>query len=294
MILDAFKSLAPELPNYQARYRPIYFEPMTGSGERFTIAVMAQGQGGDRRVVQTLSPKKIQCMYGAQAATVNNIITLVIDSSHRYLETGADLADWQPPVSGIYLGPVQATRSNAQMEGVLFQALTSYSSLYSGDLVERPLSEINHEEPAEDEPEDHTASLIQQIKNLTIARNQRFAHHWQREVVVHDRGRLVIDYLGANYNANLSNFNVSQLGVAYRSAKAKLLDLEILRETRQAEALDCRQHYELLVALKNNAPAEAEDLCYNLEHLANSIDLQVIKKPTPEELAERIIQQEAA
>jgi hypothetical protein len=294
MILDAFKSLAPELPNYQARYRPIYFEPMVGSGERFTIAIMAQGQGGETRVIQTLSPKKMQCMYGEQAATVINLVMLAIDSAHRHLETGADLADWQPPFAGIYPGPIQSTRSNAEMEGVLFQALTSYASLYSGEIVERGLNEINHETPDEDDTEEQTATLIRQIKTLVVERNPRFAHHWQREVPVLDRGRMTIDYLGVKYNANLSNFNVRQLGVAFRSAKAKLLDLDVLRTKRQAEAIDCPQDYELLIALKNNAPTEAKDLYYNLEQLADSIDLRVVKKPTPEELAERILRQEAA
>jgi hypothetical protein len=294
MILDAFKSLAPELPNYQARYRPIYFEPIVGSGERFTVAIMAQGQGGEKRVIQTLSPKKIQCMYGDHAAAINNLITLVVDSAHQHLEAGADLDAWRPPVSGIHLGPLQSTRSNAEMEGVLFQALTSYASLYSGDIIERGLNEINQEQPEEEDSEEQTANLIQQVKILTISRNQRFAHHWQRDVIVLDGGRITIDFLGAQYNANLSNFNVRQLGVAFRSAKAKLLDLDILRTKRQAEPVDCPQDYELLVALKNNASSDAQEMYYNLEKLAESKDLRVVSKPTPEDLAERIMKREAA
>jgi hypothetical protein len=292
MIFDAFKDLAPDLPTFQARYRPIYFEPMVGSGERFTVAVMAQGHGGESKVVQTVSPKKLQCMYGEHAATVINLVMLVIDSAHRHMESGADLADWQPPVTGIYPGPIQSTRSNAEMEGVLFQALTSYSSLYSGEIVDQAMSEINNE-PLDD-TEEQTIRLIQAVKMLTIGKNPRFAHHWQRDFAVQDRGRITIDYLGVKYNANLSNFNVRQLGVAFRSAKAKLLDLEILRETRQSEALDCPQDYELLVALKNNAPIEAKDFVHNLEQLADSIDLRVVKNTSPEELAERIMLREAA
>lgn len=294
MILDAFKALAPELPAYQARFRPVYFEPMLGSGERFTVAILAQDAQGVGRVVQTVSARKLHCMYGDHAAQVLNLVSLAIYSANQHLNTGGDLEDWRPPFDGIYLGSAESTRSNAGMDGVLFQALTSYASLYSGDIIDRALSEITGQASEADDSEQLNTNLLQQIRNFTLQIKPEFEGHWQRDVIVRDNVPISIDYLGIRYNANLSNFDVRQVKTAFKSAKAKLFDLDVLRQKRHEEVIACEQKFELLVALRHNAPDEAEEHFYRLEQLADSIELRVIKKATPEELAMRIVQQEAA
>jgi hypothetical protein len=294
MILDAFKALAPELPAYQARFRPVYFEPIIGSGERFTVAVLAQDAQGIGRVVQTVSARKLACMYGGHAAQVINLVSLALESAGKFFDAGGDIDHWRPPFAGIHLGATESARSNAEMNGIMFQALTSYASLYSGDIIERALEEIEGRTPEPEDAEQLNTSLLQQIRSLTLDIKPQFAGHWQREVIVQNNVTVSIDYLGVTYNANLANFDVKQIKPAFKSAKAKLFDLDVLRQKRHAEIMQCEQQFELLIALKSTASDEAEEHFYKLEQLADSIALRVVKKASAEELAMRIIQQEAA
>ncbi|KJV08009.1 hypothetical protein [Methylocucumis oryzae] len=292
MIFDAITSLAPPMPDYSAKLRPVYFEPIVGSGERLTIAILAQESSGTSCVIKTLSDAKLQCMYSIHADRINNLIMTLIDDANNYLNNGHSVEQWQPPLNGVYLGDVQSTRSNAGMEGVLFQALTQFSSLYSGELVDKPLQEINGITVDEDDDK-HTINLIKQIKELTIAINPKFNGRWQQQVAV-NKGIITIDYLGEKYNANLANFNVKQIKAAFKGAQAKLLELEVLKKTRESEVISSDQEFELLVALDNDTTSEAENHFNNLTEIAHTINLSVVKRPSAKELAELIIQKEAA
>lgn len=213
--------------------------------------------------------------------------------SDRLLDRSFPMTEWQPPFSGVSVGPVQKTRSQAGIEGVLFQAITSYASLYQGELTQRGLAE--HDAGTLLESEDAiNSNLIQQVKTLCIKRNPDFAGRWRQEVAVKQQARIIIDYLGVHYNANLASFDVKQISHAFRMAKAKLFDLEVLREKRSHEAIADTQRYELLIALPPSRKGEPNDRFGELETLADSRQLRVVRGNGAEALAARILQSEAA
>ncbi len=292
-IADAFLHQAPEMPDYRGKYRVIYFEPISGSGERFTIGIVAQSSQGEFRVIQTIPSKSLVCMYGKEVSVqAGNLVNLIIESAKDHLNAGLDLEDWNPPLSGIETSETYYTQSKAKLDGILFQAITSFSSLYKGKLIDNGLKEHNDELSEVDAEEMAVSRLIKQVKILLP--NQQYTNHWNKEVIVKSNSKINIDYLGNFYNANLSNFNVKKIKLAYQLAKAKLLDLDILREKREHEAINNNQQFELLVALKNDASDQAKHLAYELEELADSIQLRVVSKPSAEQLAGRIIEKEAA
>lgn len=291
-IASAFQHLAPELPDYQARYRAVYFEPIAHSGERFTVGILAQSQAGEHTVLQTLSSQAMRCMYGENHPAFANLIGLVLESAKAHLDAKLPLEEWAPPLGGIDLSDIQTTYSNAGMEGVLFQAVSNYASLYQGEIVTKGLNDLAGIEPKEESDSD--TGLIQRVKAILVNCDGRFSGRWRQEVVVKDGAKVKIDYLGAHYNANLSNFDVKQIGHAYNLAKAKLFDLEVLREKRSREALDNQQRYELLIALSETERREAHDRYREIETLADGLELRVVKKSTAEQLADRIMQQDAA
>jgi len=291
-IADAFLHQAPELPDYKGKYRVIYFEPISGSGERFTIGIVAQSSQGEFRVIQTIPLKSLVCMYGKEVSVqAGNLVNLIIESAKDHLNAGLDLENWSPPLSGVETSKTYYTQSKAKLDGILFQAITSYSSLYKGKLIDNGLREHN-DELSEVDAEEMAVSLIKQVKILLP--NQQYTNHWNKEVIVKSNSKINIDYLGNFYNANLSNFNVKQIKSAYQLAKSKLLDLDILREKREHEAINNNQQFELLVSLKNDASNQAKHLAYELEELADSIQLRVVSKSSAEQLAGRIIEKEAA
>jgi len=281
----------PALPEFSARFQPIYFEPIVGSGERFTIGILAQTENGEGNVLQTISDKTMQCMYGDMALQIMGLVALVLESAKVHLQSQSMLELWQPPISGVTRGDIQNTYSNKGIDGVLFQAIAAYSSLYRGKITADALNEFNGKDIQSDEAEQSSAHLLQTVK--ACISDPVYSKNWQREASING-SHVRIDYLGAKYNANLANFDVKTVKNAFNVAKVKLFDLEVLRENRQHGVFDSNQGFELLIALKDNAPPEAEDRYQMIERLADSIKLRVIKKPTPQELATRIMEQEAA
>jgi hypothetical protein len=291
-IANAFLHLAPEMPDYKGKFRAVYFEPISGSGERFTIGIIAQSSQGEFRVIRTLPLKSMICMYGKEVSIqADNLVSLVIESAKDHLNAGLDLEIWSPPLSGVKTSKTYYTQSKAKLDGILFQAITSYASLYKGKLVDNGLEDYNNELSDADD-EEMSISLVKQVK--TLLSNECYNNHWNKEVIVKDNSRIYIDYLGSFYNANLSNFNIKKIKSAYDLAKGKLFDLELLRDKRQHEVTEMNQEFELLVALKSDASSRAKDLAYQLEELADSRGLNVVSKPSAELLAKRIHEKEAA
>jgi hypothetical protein len=233
-------------------------------------------------------------MYGEKADQIRGLVALILKSAENHLSAGLHLEQWQPPVSGAFAGKTQKTYSNNGLEGVLFQAITSYASLYKGKIVINALNELTDNELLEDEAGRNTEKLIQQVKNILLIKSLDYQSRWQNVVPIKENSSITIDYLGVRYNANLSNFDVKDIGNALKVAKAKLFDLDVLREKRQHEVFSSEQNYELLIGLKNDAPNDAKDCFVQIEQLADTKNLRVIKKATPQEMAERILQQEQA
>ena len=129
MILEAFKSKAPPMPIFSAKYRAIYFEPINGSGELFTIGIMAQAETGEISVIQTLPDQSIQCMYGNKSEGIKKMVSIILESAKNYLLENLPIEQWEPPMTGTMAGDIQKSYSNNGMEGILFQGISSYSSL---------------------------------------------------------------------------------------------------------------------------------------------------------------------
>ncbi len=290
-IASSFAQQAPELPSYKGAYRAIYLEPIDASGERFTIGIMASAEK-ENKVIQTLSNKVLECMYGERAAQITQLVGIAINHADAYLKRGGDINDWVPPFSAISAGKIQNTRSNAKMQGILFQAITSYASLYSGDLIEEGINEFSEQIEEIQVLENRPKLLITEVKQIVLSRNKLLRQNWNKRVTTSKGSDIHIDYLGAHYNANFSNAHIKSKVEAIKSAKAKLYDLEILRDNRKSEIFN--QQFELIVQLGRKPSSDEVDRFKEIEILADEQQLRVVKATSAEEIAKRILQQDAA
>lgn len=293
MILEDIKKLAPPLPDFSAKFMGIYFEPMRDSGERLTIGVATKACTGETAVHQTLSDKTLRCMYGDNALNMQGFVHDILSSAKQHLEFGYDLEDWQPPYKGVFLSKVHKTYSKTGINGVIFQATTLYSSLCKDEWITNTINEINgingiHDNSTED-TDTSLDSLIKRLKEIT---GHNYDNRWLQTLSV-DHAPLTIDYLGVHYNANLANFDVKQVKTAFKFAKAKLFDLEVLRESRRNQTIAEKADFELLVSFKNRTQ-EAIDRFNNLEILADKCELRVIRMLDAPDIAQYIRSKEAA
>jgi len=282
---------APPLPPFKASYKAIYLEPIAQSGEKLTIGVMAVSDK-QHKVMQTINNKTITCMYGRNASNISNLISLTLNHAHEHLKNGGNINAWQAPLSGISTTETRETRSNAEMEGILFQAITSYSSIYNGDILVNGLND--HLPPTISEEEEANKSPLNiQVKSILSQRNEKLAKNLSKSIIGNKGERIHIDYAGAHYNANFSNFHVKTLSTAFKFAKAKLYDLQTLRSKRQNEIGDLQQ-FELIIQMAAKPTNQEQDTFKQIEMTADEQQLIVIKTENPTQLVNRILGKDAA
>lgn len=91
------------LPTLEALAAPIFWEPVTGSGERICIAIAVAPKFGPAKVVSTISPKLSKIMFQAQGANANAIISMVAKTVKRHINSGKRLSEWRPPFGGVQM-----------------------------------------------------------------------------------------------------------------------------------------------------------------------------------------------
>ncbi|QDP47105.1 MAG: hypothetical protein Tp1111SUR522732_43 [Prokaryotic dsDNA virus sp.] len=280
------QGLIPELPDFRAAYRVAYLEPIQLSGERFAVAVLVQSHN-ENKVLQLISHQKLQCMFGDLYYQVSNIVSLIVESAEAHLNNSEMIADWVPPLSGVYLSDVKITRSSKEMLGVLSQAITSHSSLYSGDIVK----DLTSPQGLVEDFEKQTGRLISEVKkNLDQGFESRFN---QTVDILNINNKIQVDYLGIKYCAAISNLNVKHYKTALDRSKIKLFDIERLREHREREQINTYTEYGLLVCLNKNSNT-SRDYAQQLHGWGRSIGVSVELRDSPKGLAEIIKQKEAA
>jgi hypothetical protein len=127
----------PDIPDYAARASHIYWEPVSGSGERITAAVALAEPTGNIRVVSLLSADILSVLYRGQGSNAASLIGVMTDSLKSHLSKTASLQDWVSPVSGFFAKPLQEYAGHSA-EDVLDQVAGLHSSLYKARAPSKP------------------------------------------------------------------------------------------------------------------------------------------------------------
>lgn len=281
MIIDQLKDSMPPLPAYKGKYRAIYLEPIAYSGENLCIGIMAQGEN-TAKVIQTISNKKLKCMYGESANAIKNLITLIIESANKHIDLELPIEDWQPPFTGVTAAETRHTRYQNNFDNILYQAVTNFSSLYDGHILDNISQLINDDDQEQDEATTHLITTIK--SNLGKAYQARF----KQKVKLMKGDTITIDYLGLNLNADIANFDVSNIANAERFAKAKLLDIETLRNEREHETIMTSVNFGFFIFEPEIAKKKATISIKQIAHAAESRDIDCHICQSPDQVAEII------
>lgn len=134
----------PEMPQYAATARHVYWEPVLGSGERITAAVAVSGANGEHRVFNLLSPEVLSILYRSQGDNAMGLVGLITDSLKSHMKRAAgDLRDWVPPLSGFFAAPPKQYVGKDAAD-VLDQVAGLHSSLYKVKAPAKPARLPSH------------------------------------------------------------------------------------------------------------------------------------------------------
>jgi hypothetical protein len=241
MFEELIKDNLPALPSYSAKYRVIQFEPIFASGERFTVGIMVQAER-ESVAIQTILPKTLKCMFSGSYRNAFNLIATIISSADAYLKSGKSIEDWRAPFDGVYLSETRNTLSANKLDGVLFQAITSFSSLYQGKITDLAINEIVGDKE-QDMLDLETGKLIANIKKML---SETYKQRFNKRISLKNGFTVHVDYDGPYLKADIANFVVKHPKAALDKAKSKLIDFQVYRDEIQTSLVN--NNFEFILA----------------------------------------------
>jgi len=116
---------------YQARWAPILLEPVVGTGERITVAILVD-QGNGLRVFPALRPAFIQAAFGDSAEDFRSLMEILGQSLEQRMFSESSLADWERPFDGLILGEFSSAAGSSTQDIVESAISLSSSFHWSG------------------------------------------------------------------------------------------------------------------------------------------------------------------
>ena len=209
----------PSMPSYRAKWAPVYMEPILNSGERITVGIAVVSDSGDIEVTHTLSERPLECAFGSRGISLIESATFCLDSLRQHLESKS--SSWTAPLSGVLLGEWQPAAGD-NIENIISNVtkLSSSFAVLAEPSVEKGILKRDSE--------DRWSKLIKQDLE---SRGSVYVQNLSKQVQIATVGRKTkIDYLGVRYAANFSKLLPNRLTAGVKDSKAKLWDLERLRD----------------------------------------------------------------
>ncbi|MEI6333144.1 MAG: hypothetical protein WCS87_01165 [Methylococcaceae bacterium] len=224
-------------PRIKGEWLPIYIEPIHMSGERFTIAIAAIANTGDKRVFKTIDPHLIKAMYQDRSDEILGIIDFALESLNQFIAQEKSLQHWHSPLSGIIKGKI------TQAEGVEFQHIinqgiqrcSSLSGLYTGQ-------EENDEQVQVQEQQVRTA-----IKTCLIDINSDYKNCINKIIDLNDARRRRYSFI---YHQYVTNIAVAANNASLDRALVKVIDINDLKE----DFLSVYENMEIIITAPINKP----------------------------------------
>lgn len=211
----------PRLPSDHGTWAPIYLELLPGSGERITVAVLAQGAAGQFRAHPVLSGETLRCLFGAGAAHFAGLTDLCVNSARDYVQRNGRIDGWTPPLRGATLGKLRRATGDNLMN-VLQNAVQLCASL--------AVLPVEAESDDTDAPHD-SGGWEAEIKSLVAREGPDLGQWFSRKVQLSSSPRkTIIGFLSPRYAAGFSLLHPGgALAGDVNGAKAKLWNLQRLR-----------------------------------------------------------------
>jgi len=215
----------PQLPTYVADWRPLYFESIPGSGERFTFAIIARGQNGKVDIRDTLRPGVMRAMFLMQGEIMQGLMVRAILAIKQHLDQGKDWMQFPIILSNIHVGPVHQTMAD-NFEQVFDQAIRLSASLGDSSIGASDNRTINVDADIE--------SWAGRIRSFVEVMKEDLKGKFNLNIKATDR-RMTKARIGFMYGSYAASFGVlhtrsDRISADITAIKKKLWDLDRLRD----------------------------------------------------------------
>lgn len=224
-MVDSPRAEQLNVPQVRARYAPVFWEPLPGSGERLVALLLVVPDEASSRLLApaahvVLSARRLRAMLGAQRGdSAVGILTETATFMTQRLLAGDDLAQCTPLFRQFTVGPLRQARGFTA-EQVLDAAVQSVAAFGSAEeIIDEVLSTANTSTLT-------TREFLQRVQVAFAPADDERRKRFGR-VVTTSAGDLVIDYV---YRKHLVQFTTTpitdrQETPLRKEAEAKVLEL---------------------------------------------------------------------
>jgi hypothetical protein len=247
-------------------WRPLYWEPVPGTGERLMVGVV-HSFAGELRCVRTIRDDVLDCLFGKAASGLRRLID---HSLSLYQAAGTAARSVEPlngPLAGVFAGPVRVTEASSAAE-LLQTACLLYSSLGNLDKLDES------EESDAPQQDDVNRRFGSEVKIEVIKTRADLAAGFGRGGTLIKGGQKVkFGYFAPTAVLHFTVLHPVRQSASIRDARARIFELHRAREVASIEraaliaavprsddaTLGSRQR-EVLLANRNEIEAEADSM----------------------------------
>lgn len=210
----------PALPAYTADWYALRFEPMRGTGETFTCAILLLDKAGTE-VRKVIRDDILAALFGSYAGHVDSMINVAIESLSAFAAEHPP-QQWNPPLTGFSLSERRQGASRTERTGVFRQAIRLSSAFAQLDYD----SQEQNEQPALEA----ARTFIGRVRDQVRATHAALDSYFQRQARIVPNGSLVqFGFLMPTRAAHFEVLRPSTLSTSIRFARGKLYELKKAR-----------------------------------------------------------------
>lgn len=281
-------------PPCVARYRPIFWEPVAGTGERVVALIAIEPHESTQVVISSktycvLTPDRLVTLIGRQRGNASKgILQHVADYISLQQAAGMPLLDIEPPFHGFVVAPLMTCRGY-DVDQVLNAAVRSVSAFANAEAMVE-------EEAATETPRStvRTAEFLKTIKRYVAADSADVRARFDKRFRPRDSHLdLTIDYAFNRWIVQVTSLPATerQAHNAMREAQSKLFEIGLLRQVVDGNSLSpiLLVNEDVLVhSPSDQALGYATRMRSRLVELARLEDVELLQVATPEEGAEKV------
>lgn len=210
----------PPLPAYAADWYALRFEPMRGTGECFTCAILLKDDAG-AVVRPVIRDDILKALFGAHASHVTAMIETAMESLQSFA-LAHDPANWHPPLTGFSIAEKRQGASRTERDGIFRQAVKLSAAFGQLDFAPQE----DNEQPALEA----ARTFIGRIRQQVATQRSDLDTYFQRSARIVANGSLIqFGFLMPTRAAHFEVLRPTTLTTSARFARGKLYELRKAR-----------------------------------------------------------------
>ena len=269
-----------------AKWRPLFWEPVEGTGERLMAGVVVQ-MGEELVVRRVIRDDVLDSLYGADSSRPRVLIEEALSMCRHIVEAGgkAGLSLLDTPILGLHPGPTRETAAIGIGDAIR-QAVLLYSSLAQTDTADE-------EDDGTVQPEEVNRRFATEVRDAVVLQVPVLARFFNRAASLHQGGSPVrFGFLSDTAVMHFSTVSPVRQSASVGYARAKLWEL-----TRAKEFASLRTAALVTAVPRSDDPTlgskQRSTLAKNLREIEREADdgaIRFLPVDTVERAVERVLE----